>query len=47
MSEGWRQYEVEGDLVPGGQCLHVLFDKAEGMDQVLWVDDIEFGRIAD
>jgi len=39
----WRQYEVEGELQPGRQTFHVVFDRAEGEDQILWVDDIQFG----
>ncbi len=46
-SEEWKQYEVEGELGAGTACIHCIFDKAEGPNQVLWVDDIQFGRIAD
>lgn len=42
-SDMWEQYEVEGELRVGRATLHVLFDNAEGDDQTLWVDDIEFG----
>ena len=32
---------------PHRACIHVLFDKAEGPDQTLWVDDVRFGYVAE
>jgi len=46
-SEEWREYRVERDMTPHDACIHCLFDKAEGPNQVLWVDDMEFGRVAE
>ena len=43
----WREYRVEGDMTPHRACIHCVFDHAEGENQVLWVDDLEFGRVAE
>ena len=46
-SADWKEYRVEGNLPAHRACIHCIFDRAEGPNQVLWVDDMEFGRIAD
>ena len=35
------------DLLAGTACIHCIFDEADGPNQVLLVDDIEFGRVAE
>ena len=47
-SDEWRQYEVvREDVQPHRATIHVLFDKAEGPNQTLWVDDLQFGYVAE
>jgi hypothetical protein len=46
-SDEWRQYEVvREDIEPHRATIHVLFDTAEGPEQTLWVDDLQFGYLA-
>ncbi|MBD3291355.1 MAG: DUF4962 domain-containing protein, partial [Armatimonadia bacterium] len=44
-SEDWRQYEAQVQMEPGYTLLSVVFGSGGDPDQVLWVDDVQFGRI--
>ncbi|MGI5819536.1 MAG: DUF4962 domain-containing protein [Armatimonadota bacterium] len=46
-SEDWRQYEAEVEMVPGYTLVQVNFGSGAAPDQVLWMDDVQFGRVAD
>ena len=46
-SDEWKEYRAEREMTPHDACIHVLFDKAEGPNQTLWVDDMELGRVAE
>jgi hypothetical protein len=44
-SDNWREYRVEVDLDPGYTQVHIRFNRGGEPDQVLWVDDMEFGLV--
>ena len=46
-SDEWQEYRAERDMTPHMANIHVIFDQAEGPDQTLWVDDLEFGQVAE
>ena len=47
-SDEWRQYEmVREDVEPHHATIHVIFDKVTDPEQTLWVDDLQFGHIAE
>ena len=45
-SEEWRDYRTELEVQPGYCMVYVAFGGGGDSDQVLWVDDMEFGYIA-
>ncbi|MFP4248250.1 MAG: DUF4962 domain-containing protein [Armatimonadota bacterium] len=44
-SETWREYETQIELEPGYTRLVIQFGAGDPPDQVLWVDEMQFGRI--
>ena len=42
-SEDWREYSTELDVHPGYCFVRIVFGTGGEADQVLWVDDVEFG----
>ena len=44
--ETWAEYREELDVRQGYATVSVSFDRGGEPDQVLWVDDMEFGYIA-
>jgi len=46
-SEQWREYRAELEVEPGYCLVKVFFWSGGEPDQVLWVDDVEFGYIAE
>jgi len=42
-SENWREYSTELDVHPGYCTVYIAFQAGGEADQVLWVDDMEFG----
>ncbi|MDE2889818.1 MAG: DUF4962 domain-containing protein [Gemmatimonadota bacterium] len=44
--KAWTQYRAELDVQPGYTTVTVAFDSGGEPDQVLWLDDMEFGYIA-
>jgi hypothetical protein len=47
-SDESQEYEVvREDIEPHRATIHVIFDRAEGPEQTLWVDDLQFGHIAE
>jgi len=44
-SEEWREYRTELDVSPGYCIVSVVMSKGGEPDQILWVDDMEFGRV--
>jgi hypothetical protein len=45
-SADWQEYRSELDAHPGHCALSVRFASGGGVDQVLWVDDVEFGCVS-
>lgn len=45
-SEDWREYRTELEVQPGYCTVNVVFGGGGDPDQVVWVDDMEFGSIA-
>jgi hypothetical protein len=45
-SGDWRRYEAEMELVPGYTRLSVIFAGGGEPDQVLWMDDVQIGRVS-
>ncbi len=43
--EAWTAYQAELDVQPGYTTVTVAFDSGGEPDQVLWLDDMEFGYI--
>lgn len=43
-SDEWREYRIEAELEPGYTQIHIRFKDGGEPDQLLWVDDMEFGR---
>jgi hypothetical protein len=46
-SDEWREYRKEVTLKPGLAVVHVVFENAEAPKQTVWVDDMEFGPLAE
>lgn len=44
-SEEWQEYRTELDAQPGYCMVYVVFGAGGDPDQVLWVDDVEFGML--
>ena len=44
--KAWREYQAEVDVQQGYTTVSVSFDRGGEPDQVLWMDDMEFGYIA-
>jgi hypothetical protein len=44
-SAEWREYRTELDAQPGHCRLSIRFTSGGGPNQVLWVDDVEFGYV--
>ncbi|MDE3000226.1 MAG: DUF4962 domain-containing protein [Gemmatimonadota bacterium] len=44
-AEAWTEYRAELDVQPGYTTVSVAFDSGGEPDQVLWMDDMEFGYI--
>ena len=44
-SPDWREYRTELDVSPGYCTVSIIMNKGGDPDQVLWVDDVEFGRV--
>ncbi len=44
-SADWKEYQVKIDLMPGYTTLQVVMEPGKN-NAVLWLDDIQFGRIA-
>ncbi len=44
-SDTWREYRTEVELEPGYTTLSIIFGDGDPPNQVLWVDDMELGRI--
>ena len=42
----WRIYEKEIEMEPGYTEIRIRMEKGEEPDQVLWVDEMEFGPVA-
>ena len=42
-SEDWREYRTELDVRPGYCMVRIVSGAGGEADQVLWVDDMEFG----
>ena len=45
-AQAWTGYQAELDVQPGYTTVSVAFDSGGEPDQVLWMDDMEFGYIA-
>jgi hypothetical protein len=45
-SEAWREYVAEMELESGYTSLSIVFGDGDPPDQVLWVDEMQFGKIA-
>jgi hypothetical protein len=45
-SEAWTGYRAELDVQPGYTTVSIAFDRGGEPDQILWMDDMEFGYIA-
>ena len=43
----WREYRAELEVQPGYTTVNVVFASGGDPDQVLWLDDIEFGYVAE
>lgn len=43
--EDWREYRVETPLEPGYTTVQVSFRQGGDPDQVLWLDDVQFGYV--
>ena len=46
-SEEWQEYRTELDAQPGYCTVAINFGSGGEPDQVLWVDDMEFGYVAE
>jgi len=46
-SKEWLEYRHDVDLKPGLVRLHCMFEKAEAANQTVWIDDLEFGPVAE
>ena len=45
-SQAWTEYRAELDVRPGYTTVSIAFDRGGEPDQILWMDDMEFGYIA-
>ena len=46
-SEEWREYSTELEVVPGYTMVNIVFGSGGEPDQVLWMDDVQFGYVAE
>lgn len=46
-SEEWREYRTSLEVVPGYTVVRVFFGSGGDADQVLWLDDVQFGYLAE
>ncbi|MGM0491390.1 MAG: DUF4962 domain-containing protein [Armatimonadota bacterium] len=44
-SEDWREYEAEVEMEPGYTLVNIIFGSGGEDEQVLWLDDMQFGRV--
>lgn len=44
-SDNWRAYEAQVEMEPGHTLVNVVMGGGGEPDQVLWVDDVQFGRV--
>ena len=44
-SEQWREYSTQIEMAPGYTTLRIDLPADGGPDQVLWVDDVQFGYV--
>ena len=44
-SEAWTEYRAELDVQPGYTIVSIAFDRGGEPDQILWMDDMEFGYL--
>ena len=46
LSPDWHEYQTKIDLPPGYTTLQIILNQGKP-DKVLWVDDMQFGKIAE
>lgn len=44
-SEEWKEYRIETEIDPGYTQVHIRFTKGGESDQVVWIDNMEFGPL--
>lgn len=44
-TDEWREYRLETDIEPGYTQVHIRFSSGGESNQVVWIDDIEFGPV--
>ncbi len=45
-SQAWTEYRAELDVQPGYTIVSIAFDRGGEPDQILWMDEMEFGYLA-